>query len=336
MSIIKEINALIAKTKNKYYSNYNDEFSKLIENNKFINLLKESNISIKAALDHNNLLFRGLMNVVDDENKIGYIEPKTRKDIRNPKAATYETMNLYENLDFFKNWPDRYRSIFMTNSKRNAQKFSDTIGLIFPKNGANIGRTKEDFNIGTNPLRQISKAFEHWCEEVEYMFDVKRAQDEIHKSVKDFYDEKEQLIEKYDKMDYPLYRDSYLVDLAAYFTLEPKEFEEYSNKIIKKNMKYVPFLPYFVKHFLPNAVSNNLDLAQTINIAATRYLKITKDLYRFNLDEDNMKKIHLTGQVYEYWTDDPCLVFEYTYFCDLFYVGENASSNKEKLVNILG
>ena len=150
MTIIREINTLMSKARSKYYSNYSDEFSTLIENPKFIDLLKDSSISIKAALDHTGLLLRGLINLVDDDNRIGYTQPKTRTDLRNPKAATYEMMNLYENLDFFQNWPDRYRGIFMTNSKENAYKFSDTIGLVFPRNGANIGRTKDDFNMITN------------------------------------------------------------------------------------------------------------------------------------------------------------------------------------------
>jgi len=335
MTIIREINTLMSKARSKYYSNYSDEFSTLIENPKFIDLLKDSSISIKAALDHTGLLFRGLINLVDDDNRIGYTQPKTRTDLRNPKAATYEMMNLYENLDFFQNWPDRYRGIFMTNSKENAYKFSDTIGLVFPRNGANIGRTKGDFNDVANPLRRIAKSLEYWSEEIEYKFDEKRI-DGVQSLNRIFYDSIFEAIEKYKISNNPLYRNEFLVNLAAYLEIEPKEFEEYSNRVITKNMKYIPFLPYFVKNFIPKIVSNKLDLAQTINVAATRYLKLTKDFYRFNMDEENIKKIYRTGRVYEYWTDDPCLVFEYKYFRDLFYIGKAVDNNKEKLINILG
>lgn len=326
----------MSKARSKYYSNYNDEFSTLIENPKFIDLLKGSSISIKAALDHEGLLFRGLINLVDDENRIGYTQPKTRTDLRNPKAATYEMMNLYENLDFFKNWPDRYKGIFMTNSERNARTFSDTIGLVFPKNGANIGRTKGDFNQVANPLRRIARSLEYWSEEIDYMFSERRI-DGVQSVNKAFYDAHHAAIEKYKALDNPLYKaNPYIVELASYLSIEPKEFEEHSNKVITNKMKYIPFLQYFVKNFVPKIVSNKLDLAQTINVAATRYLKMTRDFYRFNLDEENIKKMHRTGQVYEYWTDDPCLVFEYNYFRNLFYIGKDVNNNIEKLMNILG
>jgi len=303
--MLNEINKLIlaASYKNPSLNRfYSDD---LYEPN-LKEVFKSCSIALDLALNKNILVYRGVSkSAYQYLGDIVSIDPSASSRERKPIASSRTMMYLYKNLPYFKDWPDRYRSIFFTNNYKSAKDFlemSGTLGhiyLIFPYNTAKIACVWDDFNHPANLLPIFSKClYKINHKMISYLRQNMLIEETEIKTIAPLSD-----VERMPKL-LKYFNNENIKDLYNIILSEVKEAEIYDSE----DMVEILY-----------SIASKVDKSKTYNSAKlfkeilSSFNSMLESSSQYKLINSSMLTKAYTESL-EYWTDDPCLMIEYEYF----------------------
>lgn len=147
MNLLSNINNII-KANNYFiedlYKNKNDTIKEVFERNK--DILKDYSVGInnlyKSPLI--NVFYRGMRLI--ENNQIIIFKAAERLTDRKPLLDYPIVLKMLEESEYFKDYPNRKKSIIFTNNKNKAKGFYWALAIVIPKNNSYIAVTPDDFN----------------------------------------------------------------------------------------------------------------------------------------------------------------------------------------------
>lgn len=328
--MLNEINKLIfavISNRNDYIKKYSIDMETPTESIDYelVNIVKSCSISINNGFNNNKFLYRGVSASsayhLDD---IAYISPNKNPTNREPLLANESLMYLYENLPFFKGWPNRYKSMFFSDGFSEAVKFGDYIYLGFPSNASKIASVPNDFNYNGNLLNM----FGSFLGEMSYKLYKYLLSNKVIKpkwTGEGFTESNIKDIIKFTKLIKENQR-SVVCSIIDELIYDPGDtfFADFDS-----NKMYCAILQEITSEI---QALQSFDASILITILLKKFNEViikSNDYVLYNTKSLGDSLSNDSNSLTEYWTDDPCLLMSYNLY------DENVDEIKAIINNIL-